>query len=62
MSQYNDRANGGGGVDPGFNNYPNFMDYSASFYGNEAAKELFIHFVYTLITRVNKYTGLHYYE
>lgn len=62
MSQYNDWANGGGGIDPGTNNYGNFMDYSASFYSNEKAKKLFINFVYSLITRTNKYTGNHYYD
>ncbi len=62
MSQYNDWANGGGGVDPANNNYGNFMDYSATFYANEKADELFLHFVYTLITRKNKFTGDYYYE
>jgi mannan endo-1,4-beta-mannosidase len=62
MSQYNDWANGGGGVDPGTNNYGNFMDYSATFYGNEKAKQLFINYVYYLLTRKNNYTGKYYYE
>jgi mannan endo-1,4-beta-mannosidase len=62
MAQYNDWANGGGGIDPGTNNYGNFMDYSAAFYGNEKAKELFINFVYSIITRKNKYSGYYYYD
>ncbi len=62
MSQYNDWANGGGGVDPANGNYGSFMDYSATFYGNEKADELFLHYVYSLITRRNIYTGDYYYE
>ncbi len=62
MSQYNDWANGGGGVDPAHGNYGNFMDYSATFYANEKADELFLHYVYSLITRKNKFTGDYYYE
>jgi|YelNatPaOPRAMG01_1025707.scaffolds.fasta_scaffold00364_2 mannan endo-1,4-beta-mannosidase len=62
MAQYNDWANGGGGVDPGSSNYGNFMDYSASFYGYEKANELFLDFVYHLITRKNHYDGVYYYE
>ncbi len=62
MSQYNDWANGGGGVDPANGNYGNFMDYSATFYGNEKADELFLHYVYSLVTRKNIYTGDYYYE
>ena len=62
MSQYNDWANGGGGVDPANGNYGNFMDYSATFYSNEKAKEMFLRYVYSLVTRENKYTGDRYYE
>ncbi len=62
MAQYNDWANGGGGVDPAGGNYGNFMDYSALFYQNEKAKEMYLHFVYNLITRKNKYTGDYYYD
>ncbi len=62
MAQYVDWANGGGGVDPGKNNYPKFMNYSASFYGNEKADEMFLHYVYQLITRKNHYTGDYYYD
>lgn len=38
------------------------MNYSASFYRNEKAKEIFYHYLYKLITRKNKYTGNYYYE
>ncbi len=62
MAQYNDWANGGGGVDPANGNYGNFMDYSATFYGNEKADEFYLHYIYSLITRKNKYTGSYYYE
>ncbi len=62
MAQYNDWANGGGGVDPANNNYGNFMDYSATFYQNEKAQDMYLNFVYMLVTRENKYTGKQYYE
>jgi len=62
MSQYNDWANGGGGVDPANNNYGKFMDYSATFYSNTKAQKLFINFLYSLITRKNRYNGLYYYQ
>ncbi len=62
MAQYNDWANGGGGVDPGNNNYANFMDYSATFYQNEKAQEIYLKYVYRLVTRKNKYTRRYYYE
>ncbi len=62
MAQYNDWANPGSGVDPGNNNYSNFMDYSATFYSNMKAQEIFNNYIYTLITRKNKYNGVYYYD
>ncbi len=62
MAQYNYWANGGGGVDPSKNNYKKFMDYSATFYQNEEAKQMYLNYVYMLVTRKNKYTGNYYYE
>ena len=62
MAQYNDWANGGGGVDPANNNYGKFMDYSATFYQNEEAQRMYLNYVYMLVTRKNKYTGNYYYE
>ncbi len=60
MAQYNDWANGGGGVDPEENNYGKFMDYSATFYQNEKAKEMYLHYVYSLINRKNEITNEYY--
>lgn len=62
MSQYNSWSNPGSGIDPSNNNYGNFMDYSATFYSNMQAQEIFNNFIYSLITRKNKYNGLYYYE
>jgi mannan endo-1,4-beta-mannosidase len=60
MAQYNDWANGGGGVDPANNNYGNFMDYSASFYGNQKALNQFLDYVTKIVTRKNHITGILY--
>jgi len=38
------------------------MDYSNSFYRNENAKEIYFHYLYSLINRKNKYSGYYYYE
>jgi mannan endo-1,4-beta-mannosidase len=64
MAQYNVWAGDGPGVDPANppNNYPNFMDYSASFYRNTKAKKLFLNYIYMLLTRKNQYDDLYYYE
>jgi mannan endo-1,4-beta-mannosidase len=62
MAQYNDWANGGGGVDPSDGNYANFMDYSASFYMNEKAQKLFFNYLTDILTRKNKYDGYYYYD
>ena len=43
-------------------NYNNFMNYSASFYRNQIAKEYYYNYIYRLITRKNKYNGMYYYE
>ncbi len=43
-------------------NYPEYMNYVASFYRNEKAKEIYYKYLYTLINRKNEYTGLYYYE
>ena len=43
-------------------NYPEYMNYVASFYRSEKAKEIYYKYLYTLITRKNEYTGLCYYE
>ena len=50
MAQYNDWANGGGGVDAANGNYRSFMDYSASFYINKKAQSLYYHYVFDLVT------------
>ncbi len=62
MAQYNDWANGGGGVKPSVDGYGAFMDYSATFYKNSRAQTLFYRFVYSLVNRKNRYDGLRYYE
>ncbi len=62
MAQYNDWANGGGGVDPANFNYGNFMDYSATFYVNKKADSLFYRYVYDLVMRKNSCDGYYYYE
>jgi mannan endo-1,4-beta-mannosidase len=62
MAQYNDWANGGGGVDAANGNYPAFMDYSASFYNNSKAQKLFFNYLTDILTRKNKYDGYYYYE
>ena len=63
MVVYNNWA-GGPKVNPYDTNYTweDFMNYSASFYRNENAKEIFYHYLYKLITRKNKYSGNYYYE
>ncbi|MFH1194807.1 MAG: cellulase family glycosylhydrolase [bacterium] len=40
--------------------YGMFMDYSAKFYQNEKAMELFRKYVYDIVTRQNKFTGEYY--
>ncbi len=60
MAQYNDWANGGGGVRPSVSGYPAFMNYAASFYGNKKAETLFYNYVYDLLNRKNKYDGFYY--
>ena len=43
-------------------NYPEYMNYAASFYRTEEAKEIYYKYLYNLITRKNEYTGLYYCE
>jgi len=62
MAQYNDWANGGGGVDAANGNYAAFMDYSATFYVNPKADSLYYNYIFSLITRINRYDGYYYYE
>ena len=62
MAQYNDWANGGGGIDAANGNYASFMDYSATFYANKKAQNLFYNYVFRVITRMNKYSGYYYCE
>ncbi len=64
MSQYNAWANNETAFDPENPNqgWSGFMDYSATFYKNEKANELYRNFVKKLITRKNNYSGLYYFE
>lgn len=62
MAQYNDWANGGGGVDAANGNYSAFMDYSATFYVNKEAQSLYYNYVLDLVTRQNEYDGYYYYD
>ncbi len=63
MVVYNSWA-GGPKMNPYNSDYTwaDFMNYSASFYRNEKAKEIFYHYIYKLITRKNIFTGNYYYE
>ncbi len=61
MSQYNTWAGDSTSVDPSID-YNHFMNYSASFYRNTKAQQLYTHNIYNIITRKNKYDGLYYYE
>ena len=64
MGQYvawTDDSNSVNSVVPNMN-YPEYMNYVASFYRSEKAKEIYYKYLYTLITRKNEYTGLCYYE
>ncbi len=64
MAQYNYWSGDTPGVDPSNppNNYPNFMNYSATFYKNVKAQKLFFNFLQMLITRENTCTGDYYFE
>jgi mannan endo-1,4-beta-mannosidase len=64
MGQYNVWADDSNSVDavvPGMN-YPEYMNYVATFYRSEKAKKIYYKYLYTLITRKNAYTGSYYYE
>jgi mannan endo-1,4-beta-mannosidase len=64
MSQYNAWSVGSSNYIPPYpnKNYDDFMNYSNSFYRNENAKRIYFSFLYSLITRKNKYSGYYYYE
>jgi len=61
MSQYNSWTLNGYIVDPDLNNnYYEFMKYSAEFYSNKKANELFQKYIYNLLNRYNKYSKIVY--
>lgn len=64
MGQYNAWAEDSNLVNPVVPNldYPEYMNYVALFYRNEKAKQIYYKYLYTIITRKNEITGLHYYE
>jgi mannan endo-1,4-beta-mannosidase len=64
MSQYNAWSVDSSNYIPPYpnKNYDDFMNYSNSFYRNENAKRIYFSFLYSLITRKNKYSGYYYYE
>ena len=63
MAQYNAWAGDGKGADPeGEGGWSGFMTYSAKFYSNPKAVQLFKNFITDIITRKNKVTGYYYYE
>ncbi len=64
MGQYNSWAGDSNMINPVVPNmnYPDYMNYAASFYRNQSAKEIYYRYLYKLITRKNTYTGLHYYD
>ncbi len=64
MAQYNDWANGGGGVDPEdpAKGWGAFMNYSATFYTNDKANVLFRNYVRSVVTRKNSVNGRRYNE
>ena len=59
MCQYNAWAGNSKIVKEG-KDYGPLMDYAASFYGNLKAQELYIKYIYSIITRINTYTGVQY--
>jgi mannan endo-1,4-beta-mannosidase len=63
MTQYNYWADSAGKVDLTVTyDWRAFMNYSASFYANKKANEIFRNFVKTIITRKNTVSGFYYYE
>ncbi|MGE5458786.1 MAG: glycoside hydrolase 5 family protein [Methanococcaceae archaeon] len=64
MAQYNAWSEGKALPDPyeSAGGFDEFMEYSASFYKNAKANDLFRKDVYSLITRKNKYSGYYYYD
>ncbi len=62
MAEYNTWSENGKGVQESGDDYDPVMDYTATFYGNQKAQELYIHYVYSIVTRKNTYTGINYNE
>ncbi len=64
MSQYNAWVNDSSKINPRLPmvNYNDFINYSASFYRNEEAKEIYYNYIYKIINRKNNYSGMYYYE
>lgn len=64
MAQYNTWAGDAEGIDPaiGKGNWDEFMDYSAKFYSNPKAVQLFKNFIADIVTRKNTVSGYYYYE
>ena len=62
MSQYNVWADGGTGADPDdpAQGYRAFMEFSATFYGNEKADSLFRDYIRAIVTRRNSCNGRSY--
>jgi len=62
MAVYNAWADSGGGVDPDFQGWPAFMNYSGSFCANENANRLFRAYIRLLVQRRNTCNGRLYSE
>jgi len=64
MAQYNVWADGGEGMDPEnpAQGWRAFMLFSAKFYGNQKANDIFRNYLRTIITRVNSCNGRSYSE
>jgi mannan endo-1,4-beta-mannosidase len=62
MSQYVAWADGTPTLDPEVDGWGKFMNYSATFYKNVKANELFRAYVKNIVTRVNAYNGRKYFE
>lgn len=64
MAQYNVWADGGPGVDPEdtTKGWGAFMNFSATFYANQRANDLYRSYVKTIVRRKNTVNGRYYYE
>jgi mannan endo-1,4-beta-mannosidase len=62
MSQYVAWADKSPTLDPEVDGWGKFMNYSATFYKNVKANELFRTYVKSIVTRVNAYNGRKYFE